>query len=390
MRVLFTTWSWPSHLYALVPLAWACRAAGHEVLVASQPGLTARTVGCGLNAVEVGRDVDTVGMVRGYLLPTAASPAARPSGRTAGPRAAEMFLAHADSMTDDLVRVARTWQPDIVVHEPTTWAGPIAAAAAGVPAVRHLYGTDLLLRARAVLPDLLAPLAERNGVGDVDPFGTVTIDPVPQSMQPGSAPWRLPVQYVPFNGPGHPPAVPPPSGRPRVCVTWGHTLARLDPKRFLLPAVVDALAGTDAEVVAAVSAPQRELLGAVPDGVHVLVDAPLHRVLPGCDLVIGHGGAGTILTSLAHGIPLLLVPQLPDHAGHSAQVFAAGAGDVLTADEATPARLRERTGQLLDDGKRRAAARLLRAEMLAQPSPAALADDLRVLASVPVQTRHEG
>jgi len=39
MRVLFTSWAWPTHLYAMVPLARACRAAGHDVVVASPPAL---------------------------------------------------------------------------------------------------------------------------------------------------------------------------------------------------------------------------------------------------------------------------------------------------------------------------------------------------------------
>lgn len=34
MRVLFTTFPIPSHLHLLAPLAWALRAAGHEVGVA--------------------------------------------------------------------------------------------------------------------------------------------------------------------------------------------------------------------------------------------------------------------------------------------------------------------------------------------------------------------
>ena len=36
MRVLFTTTGNPGHLLPLVPLAHACRRAGHDVLVATQ------------------------------------------------------------------------------------------------------------------------------------------------------------------------------------------------------------------------------------------------------------------------------------------------------------------------------------------------------------------
>ncbi|WP_225447197.1 glycosyltransferase [Streptacidiphilus sp. PB12-B1b] len=111
----------------------------------------------------------------------------------------------------------------------------------------------------------------------------------------------------------------------------------------------------------------------------VAVDTPLDHLLPDCDLVVSHGGAGTVLTSLRHGLPLLLVPQLPDHAGHAGRVVAAGAGEVLTRDEASGSRVAAEVRRLLADGPERAAARALRQEMLAQPAPAAVATQLEAL-----------
>jgi hypothetical protein len=56
MRILFTTWAWPSHLFPLVPFAWTCGAAGHDVCIASQPALTDAITKSGLPAMRVGRD----------------------------------------------------------------------------------------------------------------------------------------------------------------------------------------------------------------------------------------------------------------------------------------------------------------------------------------------
>ncbi|MDH6129115.1 nucleotide disphospho-sugar-binding domain-containing protein [Kitasatospora sp. GP82] len=383
MRVLFTTWAWPSHLYALVPLAWACRAAGHEVLIAGQPELHDDIVRTGLPAARVGHDVDAAGLVRGYLLPSAAVPApvapAGPEGR--GPRAMRMFHAHADSMVDDLTALARDWRADLVVYEPTALAGPIAAAAAGVPAARLLYGTDLLLRARGLLPEVLAPLAERNGVGAFDPFGAVTVDPCPDEFQVPVDYRRLPMRYVPFNGSGAGPSLPAPApGRRRVVVTWGHTMAKLSPAHFLAPQAALAAHGADTDVVLAVSSEQLPLLGDLPEDITVTVDAPLHLLLTDADLVVSHGGAGTVLTTLQAGLPLLLVPQLPDHAGHSARVLAVGAGEVLSRDEAEPERMRAEVRRLLDSEHERKAARRLRERNLQRPAPADLVADLEELA----------
>ncbi|MER6668439.1 nucleotide disphospho-sugar-binding domain-containing protein [Amycolatopsis japonica] len=379
MRVLFTTWAWRSHLYALAPLAWAFRAASHDVLVASQPGLVDEIAQTGLPAAGVGRDVDAAGMVRGYLLPTTPAVTGGPAGteKSPVPRAMRMLLAHTESMLDGLIELAKRWRPDIVVYETTTLAGPIAAAAIGVPAVRHLYGPDLLLRARRLLPEVLAPLAGQHGVSEFEPLGGVTVDPTPDSLQlPGDHP-RIPMRYVPFNGPETlPDRLPATGGRPRICVTWGHTIAGVAPARFLLPSVAEALSELDVDVLVAVSAAQVPLLGPLPPKVRVVVDSPLNQLLPGCDLVVAHGGAGTTLTALHHGVPLLLVPQLPDHTGHANRVSACGAGEVLTAQQASPSRLREEAERCLGDSPRRAAAIRIQQEMRDSPPPAALVPEL--------------
>jgi len=380
MRILFTTWAWPSHLYAMVPLAWALRAAGHDVRVATQPALLPAVAATGLPGVPVGRDVDAAGMVRGYVLAAAAAAAGTggqaPAGSRGGPRAVRMFLELADAMVDDLVAVTRQWRPDVLVSEPTAWAGPVAAAATGTPLVRQTYGSDLVHRARGLAAEALEPLCARHGVERLDLQGLATVDVCPPQLQVRTDHPGLPMRYVPFNGPGAVPAAgPPPSGRPRVCVTWGTTLSRLGPPFFLAGEVARALAPTGAELVVAVTGEQRSLLGPLPEGVRVVTGAPLHLLLPGCDLVVTHGGAGTILTSLAAGLPLLLVPQLPDHAAHAGHVVAAGAGEVLLREEATPEALRQEVAGLLA-GPQRAVAGRLAAEMAARPAPAAVAAQL--------------
>ncbi|MER7498527.1 nucleotide disphospho-sugar-binding domain-containing protein [Nonomuraea pusilla] len=386
MRVVFTTWAWPSHLYALVPLARACRAAGHEVLFASEPGLARDVLRADLPAAVVGTDIDTAGMVQEYLLPLpgAAEPAPKREGK--GPRALRMLMAHAESMTADLIRLITDWRADLVVYDQVTLAGPVAAAVTGVPAVRQLYGFDLLQRASGVLPDALAPLADRFGAGPVDPFGAVTVDPVPASVQVPGAHRVLPMRYVPYNGPETSPWRPPgPRSRPRLCVSWGHTIAKVDPSRFIAGGIAAAFAGTGVDVVLAVSAAQRDLLADLPENVRVVVDTPLRDVLRDCDAFIGHGGAGGILTALAHGLPMLLVPQLPDHAGHTGRAAAGGAASVLSLAGLTPAAVREEAGRLLDAPEPRRAAGELREEMLGRPTPAEVAGALARLCPSPVR-----
>src|SRR2546430_4086138 len=60
MRVLFVPWGQTTHWFHMVPLAWAFRAAGHEVRIVAQPGVVAAVAASGLTATHVDRDYDLV------------------------------------------------------------------------------------------------------------------------------------------------------------------------------------------------------------------------------------------------------------------------------------------------------------------------------------------
>lgn len=376
MRIVFTSWAWPSHLYAMVPLAWACRLAGHDVLMASQPALGDAISRTGLPAAPVGRDVDAEAVFRDIVLTPPA-----PRGRTGGgPRVLDLLTGLAQAMVDDLVDLGRQWRADLIVFDPTAFAGPLAAAKLGIPAVRHLYGTDLMSVVGQFLPGALEPLCAKLGLGAVDPFGVATVDPVPAGLQVPAGSRRLPVRYVPYNGPGQaPPPLPERSGRTRVCVTWGTTMSRLDPRLFLAGDVARAISGLDVDVVAAITPGQRGLLGELPSAVRVVESAPLHLLLPQCDVLAAHGGAGTLLTGVANGLPQLLVPRLPDHVRHAGRLAEAGGAVVVPAPVQDPGAIRDALTGLLSNPAYRETALRLRDELRAQPSPDEVVRELESL-----------
>ncbi|GAA3368902.1 DUF1205 domain-containing protein [Streptomyces sannanensis] len=379
MRVLFVSWAWPTHFYPMVPLAWALRAAGHEVRVAAPPGIEAQVTAAGLPFVQVGRDLDAVARFRAYIPGRASGSPGR------GPRAVSLFADLADAMADDLVAFARAWQPDLVVHEPTAYAGPLAAAAVGARAVRMPWGADLMHRQATLEAERreLTPLLARFGLDAVDTLGALTVDLCPAAMQvpeesrPGALD-RRPMRYLPYNGAGRVPVPLPPAERrrPRVCVTWGTTVGRLDASLFLAGEVVAALDALDVGIVVAVAAQQRPLLGDLPERAKVIESVPLHCVLPHCDLVVAHGGAGTILTGLAHGLPQLVVPQLIDHTFNAERFAATGAGISLPRAGADAAGIREAVLRLLEEPSYRKAAEEVRAENDRRPAPAQVARQL--------------
>ena len=194
MRVLFTTFPWASHHYTMVPLAWAFRAAGHEVVVASTQALESTITASGLPAVSVGKEVDLAGMSKGPRL-----------ANWHEERLAGLQFAMADAMVDDLVDFSRAWRPDLVVHNTVSFAGPVAAAVLGVPSISHHWGGPGLHRVEMrrlgsePLPGYVA-LFERFGAPVRSP--SVWIDMCPESLRiPTSFPC-LEMRYIPYNGPG--------------------------------------------------------------------------------------------------------------------------------------------------------------------------------------------
>ncbi len=64
----------------------------------------------------------------------------------------------------------------------------------------------------------------------------------------------------------------------------------------------------------------------IPSNVTVLPSAPHSAVLPHADAVITHAGHGTVIKSLAYGVPLICLPVGRDQPDTAARVAACGAG----------------------------------------------------------------
>jgi UDP:flavonoid glycosyltransferase YjiC (YdhE family) len=85
------------------------------------------------------------------------------------------------------------------------------------------------------------------------------------------------------------------------------------------------------------------------------------HVLPQMSAVVCHGGLSTITAALAHGVPVLCIPQGRDQPGNAEQVAASGAGRSLPQD-ATAADIADALFLVLNDGATRAAAQAFAAQ----------------------------
>jgi UDP:flavonoid glycosyltransferase YjiC (YdhE family) len=407
MRVLFAVSGWAGHWFPMVPLGWALQAAGHEVRVACQPGEAQSLTRAGLTPVPVLDGMDMVFLTRlRYLWDAQAGNWPYPwrplhpvtgtevaaldefdfdayvsanTGRTFG-ALARSFAAAAD--------LAGRWRPDLVVHDPLSTEGALAARVAGVPAVVHLWGTtgthEPAGHGLSIVPTYPPGTFARWKVRDLGP-DTVrhVIDPCPARLAPpvGSAE-TIPVRYVPYNGPGEMPdwlhAEP---ARPRVAVVWGTSVTVMSgPRSYALPRIVEALAGLDVEVVVTATAADAAALGPLPPLVRVLERFPLRLLLPTCAAVVHHGGAGCVMTALAAGVPQVSVTYAIEQALAGTRIAAAGAGATLPGHLADVPAIRAAVADLLAKPGYGQAATVLRDELDQRPTPAALVDRLCRLA----------
>jgi len=420
MRVLLTTYQEKTFFYHLVPLAWALRTAGHEVRVACQPGFVDVVTQAGLTAVPVGHDRDfwritaskpgRVEQVRaGIMAPyDAFDDPAKSTWEYLKPGMAEAVWGwHRVSnfpMIAGLVDFARQWQPDLVVWEPLTYAGAIAAKACGAAHARLLWSIDIFggVRDRYLELNAAQPAQER-----VDPFadwfggygrrygfefsedmvtGDFTIDHLPQSLQLEAAGVDyLRMRYVPYGGPASVPKwLQGPPERPRVALTMGLSATEIfDGYHLPLGAVLDALSDLDIELVATVPESEQAKLARVPANARLVSYVPLHALAPTCSAAVHHAGFGTLTTFARHAVPQLTLPYHFDEPIFAGRLAGQGAGLSIDPTRTTGDTIRDGVRRLLAEQEFRQGANRLRDEIEALPSP-----NRTVLALEELTTKH--
>lgn len=97
------------------------------------------------------------------------------------------------------------------------------------------------------------------------------------------------------------------------------------------------------------------------DHVHYARSAPHAAILPRAELVICHGGHGTVMKALSHGVPVVCVPFGRDQKDNGARLVRAGAGVVTGPGTSSAGLAKLVTRALSDTSLREGAARMQRA-----------------------------
>jgi len=107
--------------------------------------------------------------------------------------------------------------------------------------------------------------------------------------------------------------------------------------------------------------------------------APHNQVMPAADLVITHGGHGTVTRALMHGRPLIVLPHGRDQNDNATRVTARGAGIMLPQDSSAHA-IRSAIDTILSDPAYAAAAARLGSQVAEDVRRSPVVDELELLA----------
>lgn len=381
MRVLVTTTPGCGHLFPMVPLAWALRCAGHQVVVAG-PRPIAKTVrAAGLEHVPVGGNATPLD-----LWPDEDGPA--------GDRrfTAEPWVRLAEQTVAETIDLVGKWRPNLIVSEYAEYAGPIAAALFGIPTVSHHWGLHLSDELDAQLFDestlhRLHALQEQFGLLPEETTPAAVLDLCPPSLVCFDDTAWLAMRHIPYGGAG----IPSPwlwghRTRPRVCVSMGSVPieAGLDGLRT----VATGLSHFDGEVVLTGVGSRSSALTDLPDNVRTAGWLPHDQVLATCDLVIHHGGSGTAMNSLLFGLPQLVLPQMCDQFENAERLVHSGVARSIDLHDRDGDRVRDAVEALLTEPAHREHARRIRSEIETMPAPGQVVTRLEAqVEATPSRTR---
>jgi UDP:flavonoid glycosyltransferase YjiC (YdhE family) len=388
VKIMFASLGAYGHLYPMMPLALACADAGHETVIATGPPFLGQL---------------PLPTVPGYP-PDLELDWAIQETRSRHPDLHDqdfsmaMFAdVTAELAAPTMIEQCERVRPDLVIYEGMHTGAGAAASVSGIPAAAYaialassIYGR---LHAATVRYQRETWLQRNRTPPEGDGLlATALINPAPPSVRQtdGTGIPTIPIRSVAYNesSAGVPAWLDGPRTRPRVYLTLG--TVSFGAVEVLSRAIAE-IAPLDVDVLVTVGPEGNPAaLGDVPENVHVERFVAQSAVLPLVDLIVHHGGTGTVLSGLEVGLPQLLLPQGADQFFNAEILTTTGAARALPNDAQQPGAIGDAVQALLGDSPERHTAARVRDEIAAMPSPAEVVPTLVELAQpVPDVSAHK-
>jgi UDP:flavonoid glycosyltransferase YjiC (YdhE family) len=360
VRLLFAFTGGRGHVEPLVPIARAAEAAGHTVAFASTPSMAPVVEALRFAAFPIG--------------PSGPPPERRPL-RAVDPEREEREFREgfadrgARTRAPGVLALCADWRPDVVVADETDFGSMVAAERLGIPCSTVLVlAAGSIARPEAVAETLDEVRTEHGLPPDPElamPSRHLVLSPFPPSLRDRAFP--LPATAHSFRP--LTPAAAAKDASPAVYFTLG-TVFNLE-SGDLFARVLAGLRELPIDVIATVGPGiDPAELGPLRDRIRIERYIPQSEVLPRCRAVVSHGGSGSIVGALAHGLPSVLIPMGADQPLNAARCEELGVARVLDPVAATPELVREAVATVLSDATYRSAAERLRDEIAALPDAA--------------------
>lgn len=355
MRALLTTQAAAGHFNPMAGIADALAGAGWEVQFACTPAFCPIVRAAGFDAFPMGEDWSSRDLSETF--PDFRSVPLDARNRWVNERLWGELLPR--TYYPDLVRLVRDKVPDVIISGRAELAGPTVGEVLGIPWVVTSAGRVIAIE--QFLSEV-EPSRERwrAELGlPPDPAGEhlyerLYLNMLPPPFVEGGLPRSaLTVRPESFSRPAGDPLpswLQPPGSGTTAYVTLGSAYGYQFPELFGI-AVEGVSRVVDHTLVTA--GPASTLADRLPDGsekVHVAGYIAQQRILPHADLVVCHGGSGTIFGALAHGVPVLVIAdEQSDHMANGRRCVELGVGAVLAVDGLTADAIERAAGALLTD-----------------------------------------
>jgi UDP:flavonoid glycosyltransferase YjiC (YdhE family) len=383
VRVLFSSPWQVGHVFPMVPLARAFVESGHDVRWATNEAGCGLVDAAGLDAVSVGLSAAEYAKLRTRVFAEARTLSPQDWSAYVFPN---MFGGAAPATALDMLAFAHKWQPDLLVHDNAELAAPVVAAVLQRPCVTHAFGGAVPAEVAGAPSEQVTSMWAEHGL-QTPPFSGLFsdgyLDICPSSVQGVAVDHigrRIPLRPGSYSGEptgALPPIVTSPDEQPLVYLTLGTVVNNVG----LMAAALDALDEHDVRVLVTVgNHGDPQALGPRPRHVDVQRWVCQSEVLPYCDLVMSHGGSGTFLAALSHGLPQLCLPHQADQFRNAHAGAARGVAAFIHSDETTNTSISDALRDVLGGGSYRRAGAEVAQEIRDMPDAPSVVTTLTAIA----------